>query len=185
MPTESAPPHSGFHIRNWWRNGVACRLTVILALLILANLFEPWTPDYVGAGYSETHWEGNEIVRRNYEGVKAKGTENAFALRKAWLPLAGVAVILYACGRLRNASGSLRWLPAAAAVCISLYLGVYLHQRNKEDEEWLKRFWNPPVVTPAPAANWALILSLGAAISGALYARGASRPAAQLPPPPP
>lgn len=99
MPTEPAPPHSGFSIRNWWHNGVACRLTVIFALLILANLFETWTPDYVGAGYSETHREGNEIIRRNYEGVKAKGTENAFALRKAWLPLAGVAVILFDCGR--------------------------------------------------------------------------------------
>ena len=181
-PLPPVPAAEGFSIRNWWRNGIACLVTVIFALLILANLFQPWTPDYRGSGYSETHWEGNERVRREYRGVNAKGTENAFVVGKAWLPLAGVAAILYACGRPRKPLGGLRWLPAAAAVCIAITVGNHFVQQQQAQEEWLKRFSSRPAVTPPAAVNWVILFSLGAAVSGAVFARGASRAAPQPPP---
>jgi hypothetical protein len=170
LPPQAAVSN-GFHIRNWMRNGMACRITVVFAMLACLNLFESWEPDYRGAGYSQTQWEGNEKVRREYSGTSAKGGGNAFTAGQGWIPFIGLAGILYVCGRPRRALGGLRWVPLAAGILIFACVFDEFRDQEKEREAWLSKFASRPVVVRPAAMQWVIIFSFGMIISGAFFAR--------------
>lgn len=170
-PLPQASPAGRFNIRNWWRNGWACRISVLFAVLALLNLFEPWEPDYRGAGYSETQWEGNEKVRREYQGTSAKGGGNAFTAGQGWIPLIGLAGALFVCGRPRRSLGGLRWVPLCAGIVIFACVFDEFRAQAKEREQWLSRFASRPVVTESAAMRWVILFSFGMILSGACFAR--------------
>ena len=167
----SGDNETGFSLRNWWRNGPACRVTFILALIGLVHLFQPWQPDYLGAGYSTTNREGNEIVRRYYRGTEVKGGGNAFSEGHGWIPLTGFLAVLYVCGKPRRSMGAIRWVPVSAAILVLACVVDAQQQEKRQREEWLSRFFSRPVVTEPFAPRWVTIASLGMIISGAFLAR--------------
>lgn len=183
MSTEPAPPHSGFHFRNWWRNGPACRVTFIIAILGLLNLFEPWEPDYIGAGYSTTQREGNETVRRYFSGTESKGGGNAFTESQGWIPFTGFLGTLFVCGKPRRSLGGLRWVPLGAAILIFASAVDAKREQDREREKWLSRFTTRPLVLESPAQQWVIIFSLAMIISGACLARSQGRSPQPSPPP--
>lgn len=174
-PLPESSGENRFSLRNWWRNGWACRFVVFFAGLALLNLFQPWEPDYRGAGYSTTQWEGNELVRREYSGTSAKGGGNAFTAGQGWIPLVGFLGTLFVCGRPRRALGSLRWVPLCAGIVIFAFVFDEFRAQAKEREQWLSRFASRPVVTESAAMRWVIVFSLGTVIGGAFFARRQKR----------
>ncbi len=170
-PLPASASAGRFSLRNWWRNGWACRISVLFAVLALLNLFEPWEPDYHGAGYRTTQWEGNELVRREYSGTSAEGGGNAFTAGKGWIPLVGLAGALFVCGRPRRSLGGLRWLPLCAGIIIFACVFDEVRRQEKETEAWLSKFGTRPVVVRPAAMQWVIIFSFGMIVSGAFFAR--------------
>jgi hypothetical protein len=158
-------------------------VTFILAILGLLNLFQPWQPDYIGAGYSTTQWEGNEVVRRGYRGTEAKGGGNAFTEGQGWVPLIGVLGTLFVCGKPRRSLGRLRWVPVCTAILIFACAVDAWREQKREREKWLTRFSTRPMVTEPPAPRWVIIAALGMIISGAFLARRNYGTPAPVPPP--
>lgn len=170
-PPLSTPASSGINLANWWRNGWACRITVLLAGLAFLNLFETWDPDYRGAGYSQTQWEGNERVRREYQGTSAKGGGNAFTTGQGWLPLIGFLGTLFVCGKPRRSLGGLRWVPLVVGIVVFACVFDAFREQAREREQWLSRFSSHPVVTESAAMRWVILFSFGMIVSGAFFAR--------------
>ncbi len=185
-PIPNTPTSTGFRLANWHRNGKPCLLTVILAIMGLLNLFQPWEADMRGSGYTATHREGDEIVRRQYGGTTAIGGGNAFTNGAGWIPLAGFAGVLWVCGLPRRSLGGRRWLPFCAGIIIfACVVDEFRSQRN-EREKWLSGFYSRPVVTESAAIQWVIISSIGMILSGALFARRkieTEKTAANQPPP--
>lgn len=176
-PLPESSGENRFSLRNWWRNGWACRATVFFAALALLNLFQPWEPDYQGAGYRTTQWEGNELVRREYQGTSAKGSGNAFSVGQGWIPFIGLAATLFVCGRPRCSLGGWRWLPVCAGIVIFACVADEFRRQEKETEAWLAKFGTRPVVVRPAAMQWVIIFSLGTVIGGAFFARRQKRAA--------
>ena len=150
---------------------MACRITVVFALLAFFNLFQSWEPDYAGDGYSETRREGDYVVRRFFGGTKAEGGGDAFTAGQGWIPLIGLVGTLYVCGRPRSALGGLRWVPIVAGIIIFATVFDEHRRQEKEREVWLSRFFTRPRVTPSGAMQMVILLSIGTTISGAFFAR--------------
>jgi len=171
----SLPPQGalseGFHIRNWMRNGTACRITVVFAVLAFLNLFQSWEPDYIGAGYSETRQEGDYNVRRFFSGTTAEGGGNAFTAGQGWIPLIGLVGTLYVCGRPRRTLGGLRWVPLVAGIIVFATVYDEFRRQEKEREAWLSKFFTRPLVSPSAAMQGVILFSIGTSISGAFFAR--------------
>jgi hypothetical protein len=166
----SSGEENGFSLRNWWRNGVACRVTFILALLGLFNVFEPWQPDYIGADYSITQRSGNETVRSYFRGTESKGGGNAFTEGQGWIPFIGFLGTLFVCGKPRRSLGGLRWVPLWAGILIFACTVDAKREQQREREKWLSRFTTRPLVMESPAQQWVILFSLGMIISGACLA---------------
>jgi len=170
LPPQAAVS-DGFHIRNWMRNGTACRITVVCAVLAFLNLFQSWEPDYIGAGYSETQREGHQVVRRFFSGTRAEGSGDAFTAGQGWIPFIGLVGTLYVCGLPRRTLGGLRWVPLVAGIVIFATVFDESRRQEKEREAWLSKFFTRPVVVPSGAMQGMILFSIGTSISGAFFAR--------------
>ena len=97
-----------FKPRNWWRNGASCKVLVVLSILGVLNLLQPWTADLAGTT-SDSHFS-------YWTEYHASGT--AFGEGSGWVLLPCYAVMLWLCGRPRAATTGLRWLPLILCVVI-------------------------------------------------------------------
>ena len=180
LPTQQTQQENRFRLRQWWRNGAAGKFTVVFAILALLNLFQPWAPDYRGAGYSETHIEGNYNVRRWYSGTTALGSGTAFSVGQGWVPFICLVGTLFVCGRPRQMLGGSRWVPLCAGIIVFACSFDELQRLQREAEAWLAKFGTRPVVTMPAAIQWVIIFSACLIISGAFFARRRGEPAKSL-----
>ena len=171
-PAIPAPGEAGgFHIRNWWRNGIASRVMILLSVFAFMHLFGPWTPAYAGAGYSQT-FDG---WRTYHPGTKTSGTGTAFSEGQGWPSLACIVAILYVLGRPRETIRNARWVPAGAAVMVFIIVGLGLQRQKAETEKWLEGFGTRPFVTYSGSIGAVMFASAVIAVCGAFFARGCRR----------
>jgi hypothetical protein len=171
-PTPSAPAAaSTLTWRNWWRNGFACRVAVVLSILIVLNLFQPWSADVTGMGYSSTETSGGVTRRYWHEGTKLIGQDNAFARNMGWIPLLLMLGNLWVCATPRVNWGAMRWLPMISALIVTAIVFFGLLDLQREWDAFNAKLSTKAIVTYPAAMQGIFFLGILLAISGAFLAR--------------
>lgn len=132
-----------------------------------------------GSGWSETHWEGNQQVRRSYSGHSFTGGGTAFDKgNSGWISLIALGTALWVCGRPRRLLGGVRWLPLWTGVIVMGCMYDDITAWDKAMQAWLAKFGSKPVVTPPSGMLDVLWLALGVAVAGGFFARKKPTPSA-------
>lgn len=167
----AVPPPNQFSLRNWWRNGGTCRITVFVALLMLLNLFQPWDANFSGSGYTTTSVGSYYKTTTYHSGAKYVSSNTSFTKGQGWVPLVVLLGTLYVCGKPRASWGGWRWLPLWTAIIV--FAVAFDEQRavKKEMDEWTSKLSSKPFVSLPAAIQWEIIFSVPLAICGILLAR--------------
>ncbi len=172
ISTTQRPRNQGtLTFRNWWRNGAACTFAVVVCFLIVLNLFEPWEADVRGASYTTSETDRGTKTTWWHQGVDAKGQSNAFSRGKGWTTLLLIFGTLWVCSTPRPNWGAFRWLPLLSGVIVAWMVFLDLRELQREWDAFNARLTTKAVVTLPPAMQWAFILSVLLAVSGAFLLR--------------
>ena len=174
VPPTSPPVASAvFSVRNWWNQGVACKVLVICAGVVLLMLFQPW--DFSVAGHYTTEPTIGSRTSIVY-GVQSSGSSNAFAQHEGWIPLVGLLTIFYFCGQSRSGLGSRIWIPFLATIILLACSIDAIRSQRKQVDAWLSGFdrSNRPRAQIAAAIYWTNIFGFVMAVAAYRHAKQAS-----------
>jgi hypothetical protein len=159
-PAIAANP-SAFHARNWWRNGRACKVVAVCALLCGIALLLSWKSSVTG--YLR---HGNFDVQTTYT-----PTDNAFSNGVGWVLAPIIAGILWVCGRPR-AQTQLRWAPLVGAIAIFAIAVSTALELSRANQAWASSFTHhTPRMEPPSGLVLTCLLSFVMIVAGGYFGR--------------
>ncbi len=166
------PNEASIGLRNWWRNGIACRFAVVASLLIVLALFSPsWGVDVQGAGYTESETNRYTKTVRFFQGFEAKGEGSAFSSSTGWIALFLMLGTLWVLATPRASWGGFRWLPVISGVIVGWMVFLDLREIQREWDAFNATLMTKARVTLPPDMQWIVILSVLLVVSGAFLVR--------------
>lgn len=170
--TQRPSNEASMSLRNWWRNGIACRLAVVASLLIVLTLFSPsWAVDVQGAGYTESETNRFTKTVRFFRGFEAKGEGSAFSSSTGWIALFLMLGTLWVLSTSRATWGGSRWLPVISGVIVGWMVFLDLREIQREWDAFNATLMTKARVTLPPDMQWVIIFSIVLVISGAFLVR--------------
>ncbi len=159
-------------LRNWWRNGIACRLAVVASLLIVLTLFSPsWKADVQGAGYTESETTRFTKTVRFFKGFEAKGEGSAFSSSTGWIALFLMLGTLWVLATPRASWGGSRWLPVISGLVVGWIVFLDLREIQREWDAFNARLMTKARVTLPADMQWVIILSILLVVCGLFLVR--------------